>query len=247
MGPPFPLSILEEPPGGLTMPLLPRRFERLQSVLDHRMADLTVLLEQVEKPHNLSAILRSCDAVGALEAHAVCRAGRLPTFNSTAQGSQKWVPLKLHTSTEAAMAQLKERGFRLYGTHLGRSAIDYRACDFTGPTAFVLGAEKWGLSETAASLVDQSLYIPMRGMVQSLNVSVAAAILLFEALRQRQTAGVVPEHGEGLSPDQYGRQLFAWSHPQVARWCDQQGRPYPALTPEGEIAEALPRDVKLPH
>jgi len=87
----------------------------------------------------------------------------------------------------------------------------------------------------------------MRGMVQSLNVSVAAAILLFEALRQRQTAGVVPEHGEGLSADLYGRQLFAWSYPQVARWCDQQGRPYPALNAAGEIAESLPRDVRLPH
>ena len=71
------------------MPLLPRRFERPKSVLNHRMADLTVLLEHVEKPHNLSAILRSCDAVGALEAHAVSFDGRPRTFNSTAQGSQK--------------------------------------------------------------------------------------------------------------------------------------------------------------
>ena len=78
------------------MPLLPRRFERLRSVLERRMEDLTVLLEDVEKPHNLSAILRSCDAVGVLEAHAVCRQGAVPTFNSTAQGSQKWVPLQLH-------------------------------------------------------------------------------------------------------------------------------------------------------
>ncbi|MFM7287537.1 MAG: TrmH family RNA methyltransferase, partial [Cyanobium sp.] len=75
------------------MPLLPRRFERLKAVLDRRMGDLTLLLEHVDKPHNLSAILRSCDAVGVLEAHAVCLAGRLPTFNSTALGSQKWVPL----------------------------------------------------------------------------------------------------------------------------------------------------------
>lgn len=76
------------------MALLPRRFERLKAVLNRRMADLTVLAEQVEKPHNLSAILRTCDAVGVLEAHAVCREGRLPTFNSTAQGSQKWVDRK---------------------------------------------------------------------------------------------------------------------------------------------------------
>ena len=127
------------------MPLLPRRFERLKSVLNHRMADLTVLLEHVEKPHNLSAILRSCDAVGALEAHAVSFDGRPRTFNSTAQGSQKWVPLHDHPDTETAIRHLKAKGFRLYGTHLGVNAKDYRECDFTGPTAFVLGAEKLSL------------------------------------------------------------------------------------------------------
>jgi tRNA (guanosine-2'-O-)-methyltransferase len=180
------------------MPLLPRRYERLRAVLDRRMGDLTVLLEAVEKPHNLSAILRSCDAVGVLEAHAVCLPGRLPTFNSTAQGSQKWVPLQRHESTEAAIARLRASGFGLYGTHLGSEALDYRSCDFTGPTAFVLGAEKWGLSESAAAAIDQAIVIPMRGMVQSLNVSVATATLLFEALRQRQAKGCLPEHGEGV-------------------------------------------------
>ena len=113
------------------MPLLPRRFERLKSVLNQRMADLTVLLEHVEKPHNLSAILRSCDAVGALEAHAVSLDGRPRTFNSTAQGSQKWVPLRDHPDTTTAIRHLKDRGFRLYGTHLGVSARDYRDCDCT--------------------------------------------------------------------------------------------------------------------
>ena len=106
------------------MPLLPRRFERLKSVLNHRMADLTVLLEHVEKPHNLSAILRSCDAVGALEAHIVSLQGRPRTFNSTAQGSQKWVPLNDHPNIDSAISDLKDRGFRVYGTHLGVEAKD---------------------------------------------------------------------------------------------------------------------------
>ena len=136
------------------MPVLPRRYQRIRSVLDRRMADLTVLLEQVDKPHNLSAILRTCDAVGVLEAHAVCLKGRMPTFNDTALGSQKWVPLHAHATTEDAIAALKARGFRLYGTHLSQGAIDYRDCDFTDPTAFLLGAEKWGLSEAAAAAVD---------------------------------------------------------------------------------------------
>jgi len=227
------------------MPLLPRRFERLKSVLNHRMADLTVLLEHVEKPHNLSAILRSCDAVGALEAHAVSFDGRPRTFNSTAQGSQKWVPLHDHPNAETAIRCLKERGFRLYGTHLEVDAKDYRDCDFTGPTAFVLGAEKWGLTDQARDLMDEALFIPMRGMVQSLNVSVATATLLFEALRQRQVAGLAPTQGEGLKPEQYQQLLFEWSYPEVARWCRDQQRPHPALNDEGELMEELPRTVKL--
>ncbi|MEB3264276.1 MAG: tRNA (guanosine(18)-2'-O)-methyltransferase TrmH [Synechococcus sp.] len=227
------------------MPLLPRRFERLQAVLDRRMGDLTVLLEQVEKPHNLSAILRTCDAVGVLEAHAVCRQGRLPTFNSTAQGSQKWVPLQVQPDVGSAIQGLQQRGFRVYGTHLGVEAVDYRSCDFTGPTAFVLGAEKWGLSEEAAVQIDQAVVIPMQGMVQSLNVSVAAATLLFEALRQRQAAGRVPMAGEGVDPEMRRRLLFEWAYPQVAAWCRQQQRPYPALSDEGEILEELPRTVRL--
>jgi len=229
----------------LPMPLLPRRFERLKAVLDRRMGDLTVLLEQVEKPHNLSAILRTCDAVGALEAHVVSLQGRLRTFNSTAQGSQKWVPLHTHANSLAAVQTLKAQGFKLYGTHLSVEAVDYRQCDFTGPTAFVLGAEKWGLSEEMANAVDQAVVIPMSGMVQSLNVSVAAATLLFESLRQREAAGLVPQTGEGLDPERYQRQLFEWAYPEVAAWCQREGRAYPALTEEGAIAEVLPRTVKL--
>ena len=227
------------------MALLPRRFARLKAVLDRRMADLTVVVEQVEKPHNLSAILRTCDAVGVLEAHAVCRQGRLPTFNSTAQGSQKWVPLRVHDTIDGALATLKAQGFRLVGTHLGVEAVEYGACDYTGPTAFVLGAEKWGLSTEAAALVDQAVFIPMGGMVQSLNVSVAAATLLFEALRQRRAAGLLPERGEGLPAERYSAQLFEWAYPEVAAWCRKEGRPYPLLDEEGTILESLPRGVRL--
>ena len=94
------------------MPILPRRFERIKSVLKSRMADLTVLVEHVEKPHNLSAILRSCDAVGVLEAHAVCKEGKASTFNSTAQGSQKWVHLREHKNIQSAVVESCKRRFR---------------------------------------------------------------------------------------------------------------------------------------
>jgi tRNA (guanosine-2'-O-)-methyltransferase len=82
-------------------------------------------------------------------------------------------------------------------------------------------------------------------MVQSLNVSVAAATLLFEALRQREEAGLVPEQGEGLAPDQHQRLLFEWAYPQVADWCRREGRPYPELGEQGEILDDLPRTLKL--
>ncbi|MEX0588500.1 MAG: TrmH family RNA methyltransferase [Cyanobium sp.] len=227
------------------MPLLPRRFERLKAVLDRRMADLSVVLEHVDKPHNLSAIVRSCDAVGVLEAHVVSLAGRTPTFNCTAKGSEKWVPLHRHSDSVVLLQGLKDRGLKLYGTHLSVEALDYRQCDFTVPCAFVLGAEKWGLSAEAAALVDQAVVIPMQGMVQSLNVSVACATLLFEALRQREAAGVLPSHGEGVPAERYGALLFEWAYPEVAAWCQREGRPYPALDAEGAITESLPRNLKM--
>jgi len=227
------------------MPLLPRRFDRLRAVLDRRMADLTVVLEHVDKPHNISAVLRSCDAVGVLEAHVVSLKGRIATPNDTARGSQKWVTLHSHPTSTDLLIRLRDQGFRLYGTHLGVQARDYRDCDYTGPTAFLLGAEKWGLSDQATALVDQAVVIPMQGMVQSLNVSVAAAALLFEAVRQRRLAGLLPSAGEGLPADLRRRRLFEWAYPQVAAWCRSQGRPYPDLDETGRICEELPRTLRM--
>ena len=209
------------------------------------MADLTVLLENVEKPHNLSAILRTCDAVGVLEANVICKEGRTCTFNSTAQGSQKWVKINDYSNIENAVEVLKEKGFNLYGTNLDENARDYRECDFTKATAFVLGAEKWGLSDRTTKLIDRSIYIPMKGMVQSLNVSVAGAILLFEALRQREMEGITPKSGEGLGEELYKKTLFEWSYPEVAEWYKRNEMTYPEIDSIGEIIEDLPRNIKM--
>ncbi len=230
------------------MPLLPRRFQRLKSVLDKRMADLTVLMENVEKPHNLSAILRSCDAVGVLEAHAICkREDKILSFNSTAQGSQKWVKINQYKTIKDAVKKLKAMGYKLYGTNLNECSIDYRECDFKGSTAFILGSEKWGLSQEASKLVDEEIHIPMRGMVQSLNVSVAASTLLFEALRQREAANIIPQSGEGVSSEIYRKKIFEWAYPEVANWCKNEGRDYPILNNNGEIKEPLPRTNKMSY
>ena len=197
------------------MSVLPRRFKRIKSVLNRRIQDLTVLVEGVSKPHNLSAILRTCDAAGVFEANFICNKHEVKTFNSTAQGSQKWVKLNNYSSSIDAAKKLKKKGFKLFGTTLNKKSIDYRKLDFTQNTCFILGAEKWGLSEDLISEVDECIYIPMYGMVQSLNVSVAASILLFEAIRQRDQKGLLPQNGEGIDPQQYQKTLFEWAHPEI--------------------------------
>ncbi len=221
------------------MSILPRRFERIKNVLNCRMKSLTVLVEAVNKPHNLSAILRTCDAAGVFEANFICEKDEVKTFNSTAQGSQKWVKLNNHKTIISAVSELKKKGFKLYGTTLNESSTDYRNYDYCENTCFVLGAEKWGLSNELVSKVDESIFIPMTGMVQSLNVSVATSILLFEAIRQRKSKNLLPFNGEGLSPKEYQKTLFEWSYPELASIYKKSGINYPNLNQYGEINEAI--------
>ena len=203
------------------------RHSRIRAVLEKRQPDLTVLLEHVHKPHNLSAILRSCDAVGLLEAHIVALEGRPPTFNETSAGSDKWLPLVQHDTTTLAFSSLRSRGFKVIAAHLSNTALDYRAWDYTQPTAILLGAEKWGVSSEAATLCDAHIIIPMHGMVQSLNVSVAAAVILFEAQRQRLEAGMY--NTTSLAPELLARLEFEWLYPREAEILRAKGENYPSL------------------
>ena len=217
------------------MSVLPRRFKRIKDVLNSRIQDLTVLIEGVNKPHNLSAIIRTCDAAGVFQANFICNHSEVKTFNSTAQGSQKWVKLKNYESYLSATNSLKKQGFKLYGTSLNENSIDYRDLDFTKNTCFVLGAEKWGLSKELTAQVDKSIYIPMHGMVQSLNVSVAGAILLFEAVRQRKNKNLIPYDGEGLNQEEYKNTLFEWTYPELIDIYKKSNKDYPSLDENGKI------------
>ena len=214
-------------------PPTPERLARLKAVLDRRQPDLTVLMENVSKPHNFSAILRTADAVGIYEAHAVHPTGGVPTHHDTAGGAAKWVYLRVPPDAETAIAHLKRRGFQVLATRLSEDARDYRAFDYTRPTAVLLGSEKWGVSEAAAELADAEIVIPMMGMVQSLNVSVAAAVILFEAQRQRLAAGMYDR--VRLDPETYARTLFEWAYPELAARLRAEGKPYPRLDERGRI------------
>ena len=214
-----------------------KRFARIRQVLESRQSDLTVLLEKVHKPHNFNAILRSCDAVGVAEAHAELLQGGACLRDLTSQGTAKWVRVHLHDSVADAAAHLKERGFQLVAANPQPGAVDYRDFDFTLPVAVVLGAELYGVSEESLSLVDHTVKIPMFGMGASLNVSVAAALILYEARRQREEAGLYDQ--PRLDPATHVRLLFEWAHPEVAEYCRKTGRRYPRLSPEGEIVEKI--------
>ena len=219
------------------MSVLPRRYKKIKSVLNKRIQNLTVLVEDVSKPHNLSAILRTCDAAGVYEANFIFNKNKVQTFNSTAQGSQKWVKLNNYSSSIEAAKTLKKQGFTLFGTSLNKKSVDYRQSDFTHNTCFVLGAEKWGLSEDLIAAVDECIYIPMYGMVQSLNVSVATSILLFEAIRQRDHLGLLPQNGEGIDQKQYKKTLFEWTNPEIKDSYIENGYEYPDIDENGELCK----------
>ncbi len=202
-------------------------------MLERRQPDLTVLMDRVHKSHNFSAILRNCDAVGVLEAHVVTPPNGLDLHHGTSAGTKKWVSVHRHRTVPDAIARLKEGGFRLVAAHPASDAADYREVDYTGPTAIALGAELHGLSPETVRRADQLVSIPLSGMVHSLNVSVATALILFEARRQRETAGMYER--SRLDAETFAARLFEWAYPSLARKRKAAGQPYPALTEDGEI------------
>ncbi len=214
--------------------MTPERYAKIRRVLSLRQPTLSVLMDEVNKPHNLSAILRTCDAVGVMGAHAVPpKNGGVPTFGATSGSADKWVEVTTHTDALSAVQTLQAQGFQVLATHLSEASVDYRVPDYTRPTCVLLGAEKWGVSSEAAQAADANIVVPMMGMVQSLNVSVAAAVILFEAQRQRLEAGMyaTPQlTGEALE-----RLTFEWAYPELAGLYRERGEAYPALGEEGEV------------
>lgn len=155
--------------------MTPDRYQRIQSVLATRQIDLTVCMEEVHKPNNVSAIVRTADAVGIHKVHAVWPDDKMRMLSHTSAGARNWVELETHDTMVDAVQHLKSQGMQVLATNLSDTAIDFREVDYTKPTAIILGGEKNGITQEALNLADQDIIIPMVGMVQSLNVSVASA------------------------------------------------------------------------
>jgi tRNA (guanosine-2'-O-)-methyltransferase len=216
--------------------MTPERIATLRRVLDQRQPDLVVITDCVHKPRNTSAIARNCDAVGVMTIHTVARSDSYRPFRGTAAGSQRWVDIVSHANLEAALGTVAGQGLQIVAAHLDDSACDFREVDYTRPTALLLGAEKAGVSAAGIARADYCVTIPMVGMVRSYNVAVAAGIILTEAQRQRQRAGMYrrPRIDEAT----YRRLFFEWGHPAVTRFCQERLLDYPALDEEGEIFQA---------
>lgn len=177
-------------------PRTSRRQERVDAVLRRRQPTLAVVLEDVHDPHNASAVLRSCDAVGVLDVHLVYVHEEPPRKSfgrSTSASAAKWMRLHWHDSIEKCYAELKGQGFHIAATALGPDSADFYSLNLTFSTALVFGNEMRGLTQEAIDGANCAVYIPMQGMVESLNISVSCAVSLYEAMRQRQAAGMFEE------------------------------------------------------
>jgi len=190
-------------------PITERRRRRMVDVLARRQPDLTVVIENVHDPHNISAVLRSCDAVGLLTVHLVYTIEEWPELSRVSSASAvKWLDIVQHESIEACYQALRAQGFTIYATHLSAASRDLYDLDLTGPVALVFGNEHRGVSDEAVANADGSVVIPMMGMVQSLNISVACAVSLYEALRQRRAVGAYDR--PKLSAEERQERLVRW-------------------------------------
>ncbi len=172
-----------------------RRTEKILKVVKESQPDLKVVLENIHDPHNVSAILRSCDAVGVRKVCLIYTSEIFPKIGRQSSASAtKWVEREKFKSVQDCYGNLHDDGFTIAASVLSEDSVSIFDVDFTRKTAVVFGNEHRGVSEDAAKQSDLRFKIPMRGMIQSLNVSVACAVTLFEGLRQRIIEGRPESH-----------------------------------------------------
>ena len=193
----------------ISKPRTEQRIRRIREVLEKRQNDLTLVINNIHDPHNVSAILRSCDAFGVPGIHLLYTCNVFPALGKKSSASaKKWVERIKHPSVAELMSHLTDRGFTPVRTGFSQTAIPVHKWDFTKPTAVILGNEHSGVEADLQAEVGHEIYIPMQGMVQSLNVSVAAAIILYEAYRQRNEAGLYSR--PTLSPEERLNYFEKW-------------------------------------
>lgn len=169
-----------------------KRFTKIKGVVEKRQKNFTLVLENIHDPHNVSAILRSADAVGIDKIYLIYNTNKFPRIGKYSSGSaKKWIELERYDNAKDCFDKLKKERFKIYSTCLSEHKKNFSLydLDLTRKVALVFGNEHTGVSEEVKEMSDKNFLIPMYGMIQSLNVSVAAAVCLYEALRQRELKG----------------------------------------------------------
>ena len=171
--------------------MTPERKQKLISVLNKRQNDITVVLENVSDPHNISAVMRTCDAVGVQDIYVLNT--KIPSHQKwgakSSSSAVKWLSIHQFENAEACFETLRKSYSTILTTHLSSDAVSLHKVDFTKSTAIVFGNEHGGVSEEIRKLADGNVIIPQMGIIRSLNISVACAVTLYEAYRQKERAG----------------------------------------------------------
>ena len=192
------------------------REERIISVLDKRQDNLTIVLENVFDPHNISAVMRTCDAVGVQDLFILNT--KIPRHKKwgakSSSSAAQWLTIHQYTDARECFSELRRRADRIVTTHLSGDAVSLYQMDLTSRIALVFGNEHSGVSEEIRALADGNFIIPQVGIIKSLNISVACAVSLYEAFRQKTAAGQYDR--PGLEPDRYQRLLKEWSRGQLS-------------------------------
>ncbi len=169
----------------------------------NRQHDLTVVLNNVHDPHNIGAVLRTCDSVGIKEVYALFTDERIGEENlvlgkNSASSARKWVDVYMYRDTKKCFEDLRKKYDLILGTHLGTESVSLYSLELSKPVALVFGNEHSGIEDEVLSYLDGNFVIPQYGMVRSLNISVSVAITLYEALRQREIAGTYDKNTEQI-------------------------------------------------
>ncbi len=187
--------------------LRPERWAKIERALRNRLGAVRVVVENLHHAHNLSAVLRTCEALGVQHVHVVDEAEHCKLSRRITMGAHKWLTVHRHARFDTCAEELRQRGFRLYAAMLDPGALPLEEIPVDRPVAVVLGNEKEGVSRRTRELCDGAYFIPMYGFVQSYNVSVAAAISLYSLTRR-----VRRERPDGglLSPEERAEVLRSW-------------------------------------
>jgi tRNA (guanosine-2'-O-)-methyltransferase len=186
------------------------RRHKIESVLSKRQDDITVVLENVFDPHNISAVMRSCDAVGIQEIYVLNT--KIPRHKKwgarSSSSAAKWLTVHQFEDTDECFAELRKKYSTILTTHLSTDAVSMYEVDLTKSIALIFGNEHSGVSKEIIRLADGNFIIPQVGMIRSLNISVACAVSLYEAYRQKQRAGHFEQ--QKLQSDVYSTLYKQW-------------------------------------